>query len=111
MDNNHVYLKAMLAMLAMLARQSFPPEKLGELVGKDKQLEAYNLCDGSRTQAEIAKMLGLDPSNFSKTAARWAELGVLIRVTEGKEVRPVHLYALPAPKTKTSSKSKESPSA
>ena len=97
MDNSDVYLKA---MLAMLARQSFPPEKLADLVGKDKQIQAYNLCDGSRTQAEVAKALGLDQGNFSKTAARWAELGVLIRVTDGKEVRPVHLYPLPAPKGK-----------
>lgn len=97
MDNSDVYLKA---MLAMLARQAFPPEKLSALVGKGKQLEAYNLCDGSRTQGEIAKSLGLDAGNFSKTAARWTELGILIRVTEGKEIRPVHLYPLPAPKTK-----------
>lgn len=96
MDNSNVYLKA---MLAMLARQSFPPKELATLVGKDKQIQAYNLCDGTRTQAEIAKALGLDQGNFSKTAARWAELGILIRVAEGKEVRPVHLYPLVVPKT------------
>lgn len=98
MDNSDVYLKA---MLAMLARQSFPPEKLPDLVGKDKQIQAYNLCDGTRTQTEVAKSLGLDSGNFSKTAARWAELGILIRITEVKEVRPVHLYPLPAPKAKS----------
>jgi DNA-binding MarR family transcriptional regulator len=90
-DNSQVYLKA---MLAMLARQSFPPDKLAGLVGKGKQVEAYNLCDGTRTQSEVAKALGLDTSNFSKTVARWAEAGILIRVTEGKEIRPVHLYPL-----------------
>jgi hypothetical protein len=96
-DNSDVYLKA---VLAMLARQSFPPDELAGLVGKDKQIQAYNLCDGTRTQGEVVKVLGLDAGNFSRTAARWAELGILIRVTEGKEVRPVHLYPLPAPKTK-----------
>jgi hypothetical protein len=90
-DNSQVYLKA---MLAMLARQSFPPDKLATLVGKGKQLEAYNLCDGTRTQSEVAKALSLDASNFSKTVARWSDAGILIRVTEGKEVRPVHLYPL-----------------
>lgn len=99
MDNSEIYLKA---MLAMLARQSFPPSQLAALVGKGKQIEAYNLCDGTRTQSEIAKTLGLDSGNFSKTATRWAELGILIRVSEGKEVRPVHLYALPAQKGKDS---------
>ena len=108
MDNSDVYLKA---MLAMLARQSFPPEKLADLVGKEKQIQAYNLCDGTRTQAEVAKAANLDQGNFSKTAARWAELGVLIRVTEGKEVRPVHLYPLPAPKPKSAAANeKEMPS-
>lgn len=91
MDNSQVYLNA---MLAMLARQSFPPEKLAALVGKGKQIEAYNLCDGTRTQSEVAKALSLDTSNFSKTVARWSDAGILIRVTEGKEIRPVHLYPL-----------------
>ena len=100
MDNSQVYLKA---MLAMLARQSFPPDKLAGLVGKGKQIEAYNLCDGTRTQTEVAKALSLDSGNFSKTVARWAELGVLIRISEGKETRPVHLYPLPTSKAKESS--------
>lgn len=97
MDNSDVYLKA---MLAMLARQSFPPETLAGLVGKAKQIEAYNLCDGTKTQGEVAKALGLDTGNFSKTVGRWAELGILIKVAEGKEVRPVHLYPLAIPKGK-----------
>lgn len=97
MDNSQVYLKA---MLAMLARQSFPPEKLASMVGKGKQLEAYNLCDGTRTLSEVATELDIDKSNFSKTLARWTELGILIKVSEGKEVRPVHLYALPNSKAK-----------
>ena len=91
MDNSQVYLKA---MLAMPARQSFPPDKLAGLVGTGKQVEAYNLCDGTRTQSEVASALGLDKSNFSKTVARWSDAGVLIRITEGKEIRPVHLYPL-----------------
>lgn len=97
MSNGDVYLKA---MLAMLARQSFPPKELAILVGRGKQIDAYNLCDGSRTQSEVAKELKLDSGNFSKTVARWLELGVLIRVSEGKDLRPVHLYALPAEKSR-----------
>lgn len=92
MSNGDVYLKA---MLGMLARQSFPPKELAVLVGRGKQIEAYNLCDGSRTQSEVAKELKLDSGNFSKTVARWLDLGILLRVSEGKELRPVHLYVLP----------------
>ena len=101
MSNGDVYLKA---MLAMLARQSFPPKQLASLVGRGKQIEAYNLCDGSRTQTEIAKALSLDSGNFSKTVTRWLELGILVRVSEGKELRPVHLYALPPEKNKEMSR-------
>ena len=80
MENSDVYLKA---MLSMLARQSFPPAQLSQLVGKSKQLEAYNLCDGTRTQTEVAKALGLDTGNFSKTVGRWSDLGIMIKVSEG----------------------------
>lgn len=95
MSNGDVYLKA---MMSLLARQTFPPDRLMELVGKEKQLDAYNLCDGSRTQSDIAKHLGLDSANFSKTVGRWVELGILIRVPEGSGFRLVHLYPLPKPK-------------
>lgn len=97
MDNADIYLKA---MMSLLARQTFPPSQLAELVGRDKQLEAYNLCDGSRTQTEIAKQLGLDSGNFSKTVARWVELGILVKTSEGAETRLVHLYPLPKAKKK-----------
>jgi DNA-binding MarR family transcriptional regulator len=82
-------------MMALLARQTYPPDKLADLVGRDKQLEAYNLCDGSRTQGAIAKQLGLDPGNFSKTVSRWIDVGVLVKVAEGAETRLVHLYPIP----------------
>lgn len=97
MDNSDIYLKA---MMSLLARQTFPPSQLSELVGKDKQLEAYNLCDGSRTQTEIAKSLGLDSGNFSKTVSRWVDLGILVKTSEGAETRLVHLYPIPKMKKK-----------
>lgn len=96
MANQDIYLRA---IMSIVARQTFPPEELAQLVGKDKQLIAYNLCDGSRTQTDVAKELALDGGNFSKTLSRWVELGIIIKVTEGKEQRPIHLYPLPASKT------------
>ena len=61
----------------------------------EKQLRAFNLCDGSRTQAEIGKELGLDSGNFSKTINRWIDEGIVIRVGEKREARPLHVYPLP----------------
>lgn len=91
-----VYLRA---ILATVARQTFPPSTLYDLItkggGGEKQLRAYNLCDGTRSQAEVAKELGLDAGNFSRSLARWVDAGIVIRVGEGREVRPVHVYPLP----------------
>jgi hypothetical protein len=53
------------AILATVGRQTFPPQTLGEIVGTSKQIAAYNMCDGSKSQAEVAKSLKLDSGNFS----------------------------------------------
>lgn len=95
-----VYLRA---ILATVARQAFSPARLAEIIGVaggEKQHRAYNLCDGTRTQAEIAKELGLDQSNFSKMLGRWIDEGVVIRIGEKREARPLHLYPLPEPSLK-----------
>ena len=99
------------AILATLARQTFPPSTLHELItkggGGEKQLRAYNLCDGTRSQSDIAKELRLDAGNFSRSLARWIDAGIMIRVGEGREARPVHVYALPASFMKLGVKSDE----
>lgn len=96
MTNEETYLRA---ILATVARQTFPPDALSRLVAPtkagEKQLAAYNLCDGSRLQGEIAKELSLDAGAFSRTVSRWVDLGILVRVGEKRETRLVHLYPLP----------------
>jgi DNA-binding MarR family transcriptional regulator len=79
-DNNEILLRA---ILSMTARQVFSVSHLSKIVLKgsgEKQLRAYNMCDGSRTQGEIAKATKLDPASFSRTVARWAEAGALFRM-------------------------------
>jgi hypothetical protein len=87
------------AILAILARQTFPPEHLREIILKggagERQLRAFNLCDGTRSQTEVATQVGLDSGNFSKSLGRWVDAGIMIRVGEGRDVRPVHVYPLP----------------
>lgn len=105
MNSQEAYLRA---ILATVARQTFPPEAIAELVGRnagEKQLRAFNLCDGTRSQGEIAKELKLDSGNFSKTLARWIDSGIAIRVGEGKETRPLHVYPLPESDIKKALKS------
>jgi hypothetical protein len=104
MNPQEAYLRA---ILATVARQTFPPGKILEIMGPnsgEKQLRAFNMCDGTRTQGEIAKELGLDPGNFSKSLGRWIDGGIVVRVGEGREVRPVHVYPLPESHMKKAAK-------
>jgi hypothetical protein len=95
MGTEATYLKA---ILSTVARQAFPPDRLAELVmsntGGKKQLEAFNMCDGNHTQSQIAESVGLDKGNFSRSMSRWIDLGIVIRVGDGTEAKPVHVYPL-----------------
>jgi len=62
----------------------------------EKQLRAYNMCDGTKTQSEIAKATKLDPASFSRTVARWIEAGALFRMGSGRDTKLLHAYPLPA---------------
>lgn len=94
-SNSEVLLRA---ILSTVSRQAFPGTILADIVAPkgagQKQIEAYNLCDGTKTQAEIAKKLKLDQGNFSRTVARWVEAGVLFRLGEGRDCKLLHSYPL-----------------
>ena len=85
------------AILATVARTAFPPDILTKIVaptaGSEKQLLAYNLCDGETPQAEICKKAKLDKGNFSRAIARWIEAGIVVRL--GKDQLPLHVNPLP----------------
>ena len=87
------------AILATVARQTFSTEYIVEKVAigadKVKQVNAYNLCDGSRSQAEIAKAVGLDAGNFSRTVSRWIDLGIVIKLGEARDIKLIHVYPIP----------------
>jgi DNA-binding HxlR family transcriptional regulator len=94
MDTNEALLRA---ILATVSRQVFPPSEIKKIVsptaGGEKQLAAYNLCDGRTPQAEIGKRLKLDKGSLSRSIARWIEAGIVVRV--GHDQLPLHVYALP----------------
>lgn len=84
-------------LIQLSARHVFPEDVLRQIIGSsERQVDAYNLCAGTRTQAEIAKASKLDQGQFSRTASRWAEAGVLFRVGTGRDVKLLHLYSLTA---------------
>lgn len=87
------------AILSMTARQALPPAELAQIVAPkgaagEAQLSAYNMCDGTRGQGEIAKALNLDAGNFSRTVARWVEAGIVLRLGEGRDAKLLNLYPL-----------------
>jgi hypothetical protein len=92
-DNNEALLRA---ILRMVARQAFSATDLSDIVGSgEKQRRAYNMCDGTKTQGQIAKAIKLNDGNFSKTVSRWVDAGVLFRLGEGRETKLLHAYPLP----------------
>src|SRR5438128_1516924 len=87
------------AILSVAGRQAFRPNDLAKIVnpkaGKaNKQARAFNMCDGTRTQADVVKQLKLDPGNFSRTVGRWLAAGVMFRLGEGREATLLHVYPL-----------------
>lgn len=87
------------ALLTTTARAAFPMRQLYEVVnatGKGaKQIKAFNLADGTRTQSDIAKQTNIDQGNFSRTVSRWVEAGIMFRLGEGREAKLLHVYPLP----------------
>ena len=84
-------------LISLAGRTAFPEEILQALIGPSpKNLAAYNLCDGSRTQAEVVKAAKVDQGQFSRAASRWVELGILFKLGTGREARLLHLYQLPS---------------
>ncbi len=96
MSKDEVYLRA---ILATVARQTFSLDEILAHVaprsGSSKQIEAYNLCDGTRSVTQIAAETKLDKSNLRKSINRWTDAGIVIRIEEGQEIRPVHVYPIP----------------
>jgi hypothetical protein len=93
-ENDAVLLRA---ILSVTARQTFSANNLAEIVGAgEKQHRAFNLCDGTRTQGEIAKAAKIDKASFSRSVARWTDSGILFRLGEGRETKLLHVYPLPA---------------
>src|SRR4051812_28050396 len=93
------------ALISLAGRAAFPVDDLREIVcaagtAGDKQRKAFNLCDGTRGQAEIAKQLKIDQGSFSRTVSRWIDAGVVFRIGEGRDTRLLHVYPLPEQTTK-----------
>jgi len=100
-DNTEDLLRA---LLATTGRAAFSPIQLYDLVAPNgnapKQIKAFNLADGTRTQADIAKQAGIDPASFSRSVSRWIENGIMFRLGKGRDSTLLHIYPVPTKRPK-----------
>jgi hypothetical protein len=86
-------------LVHIIGRASIKTEEVDAIVRKgkkpEKQVKAYNLCDGALPQIEIAKKAGLDQGNFSRSVQRWMKSGIVFRFEEGNEVKFLHIFPIP----------------
>lgn len=83
-------------LMHIFGRATMPPKKVYEFIGGGKQqIAAFNLCDGTLSQSEVAKKAGIDRGNFSRTFARWIENGIAFWIGEGNDAKPLHIYPIP----------------
>lgn len=96
-------------LMHILGRASMPIKTVYDLVGRgDKQIQAFNLCDGSLSQSEVSKKAKIDQGQLSRTFTRWVENGIAFWIGEGKEARLLHIYPLPSNTKLKSNKPKRS---
>src|SRR6266853_2471638 len=52
-----------------------------------KLRRAFNLCDGTRTQAQVVAATKIDKGQLSRAITRWETNGVLFRLGTGRHAR------------------------
>jgi len=74
-------------IISLLGRMAFTEDKVREIVTKkkradlrDKYIEGYNACDGTKIIKEIAKIIGVDDSTLSPILNEWEDVGIVYEV-------------------------------
>lgn len=82
-------------LIHVIGRAAVPPTEVAKIVGAgQKQITAFNLCDGSNTQKEIAKKTRIDQGQLSRTFSRWVESGIAFWIGHGKSACLLHIYPI-----------------
>lgn len=88
-------------LIQVIGRAAIPLATVQEVVGSGrKQITAFNLCDGTLTQSEVAQKTRIDQGQLSRTFTRWVQNGVAFWIGEGKEARLLHVFPIPSGSTK-----------
>lgn len=75
------------------ARESERMTEVQELLKHRKRAAAWKLCDGNRTQSEIAKQVGMDKGDASRFFKRLRELKAITDATKPTRAHEVKLEA------------------
>lgn len=96
------------AQVILLGKIAVPEDQLIDTIckgrGDEKQLKAYNLCDGTRTQSEVLKIAKLDSGNFSRTLNRWVNSGIMFKIPDRTGEKLQHLFPVAIDRTGKSRK-------
>ena len=95
-------------LIHVVGRAAVSEERVRQIVATgEKQVEAFNSCDGTLTQKEVVEKVGLDQGSVSRSMTRWVENGVAFWIGEGNDARLLHIFPIPltkVPKAKNAKK-------
>lgn len=72
-------------------------ETVDTTLGKTQQRKAYELCDGSRTNKQVATAVRASEATLSRWTSGWRDLGIAFETPEGTTRHLVSLDALGLP--------------
>ena len=97
MSNESRIEQLLCCFVQIVGRATMPEERVREIVGSGaKQVKAFNLCDGTKSQIDVAQQCKIQQANLSRTVSRWIQHGVMFWIGEGRDARLLHIYPIPA---------------
>jgi len=93
MSDSRMLEQLMECLIQVVGRAAVPEARVREILGTGaKQVKAFNLADGTRSQIQIARKAKVDQGSLSRTVARWVENGLAFWIGGGNERRLMHIY-------------------
>jgi len=104
------------AMITLLGRLVYPPEKIMEIVTFKKRnpgqyIAIYNFCYGEHTGSEIAKAFNQDQGGLSRILFDWKDLGIVYEITKkgGRFYKKLYKLDMPRETEETEQEEKVAP--
>jgi hypothetical protein len=92
-------------IISLLGRMVFSPEKIREILTKNKKKDpekyvvGYNACDGIKNVNDLAEIIGVDQSTLSPILLQWEDIGIIYEVKKQKNKLYKKLYPIEVKKT------------